>query len=140
MSKKILFKDKEKIPSLFHHSIIKTIVLHQLVEKGMSWEPFLEAALKWQEKNAASQSPSVPKQQTEVGSSSKIMEKNQLPKPEGTKVYKKGHRLVFSSHGDKGTKPSSSTRQELAAKDKETVEHELEIIDLEEEDETSIMR
>lgn len=64
MSKKIQLKDKEHSPSLFHHSLIKTIVLHQLVERGMAWEAFLEEALKWHEENAASQSPSASKQQT----------------------------------------------------------------------------
>ena len=139
MSKKIKLKDKENSPSLFNHNLIKTIVLYQLAQKGMAWEAFLEIALKWHEENAASQSPSVPKQQTEVGSSSKIMEKNQLPKLEVTKVYKKGQRLVFSSHGDKGTEPSSSTKQEPAAKEKDIVEHEFELVDLESEDQTSNM-
>ena len=139
MSKKIQLKDKEHSPSLFHHSLIKTIVLHQLAEKGMAWEAFLEAALKWHEKNVASQSPSAPKQQTEVGSSRKIVEKTQLPKPEVTKVYKKGQRLVFSSHREKGVKHSSSTKQEPTTKEKDTVEHEFELIDSEAEDHTSNM-
>jgi hypothetical protein len=68
MSEKIQLKDKEHSPSLFHHSLIKTIVLHQLAEKGMAWEAFLETALKWHEENvAASQSPSAPKQQMRWG-------------------------------------------------------------------------
>lgn len=74
-----------------------------------------------------------------MGSSSKIEEKIQLPRPKVTKVYKKGKRIVFSSHKEKGAKLSSSTKQESVAKNKEIVEHEFEIIDLEEEDETSIM-
>ena len=111
MSENIQLKEKEHSPRLFHHSLIKTIVLHQLAEKGMAWEAFLEAALKWHEKNAASQSPSAPKQQTEVGSSSKTMDKTQLPKPKVTNVYKKGQSLVFSSHREKEAKPSSSTKK-----------------------------
>jgi len=75
-----------------------------------------------------------------VGSSSKTVEKTQLPKLEMTKVYKKGQRLVFSSHGEKGAKPSSSTKRASTTKGKKTIEHELEIIDLEEEDEISIMK
>ena len=47
---------------------------------------------------------------------------------------------MFSSHKEKGAKPSLSTKQASAVKGKKTVEHELEIINLEEEDETSIMK
>lgn len=61
MSENIQLKDKEHSPSLFHHSLIKTIVLHQLAERGMAWEAFLEVALKWHEEHATSQSPSAPK-------------------------------------------------------------------------------
>jgi len=90
MYEELQFKDKEHSPILFHHSVIKTIVLHPLVEKGVSWEAFLETTLKWHEANVESQSPSVPKQQIEVGSSSKSVEKTQRPKPQMTKVYKRG--------------------------------------------------
>ena len=76
----------------------------------MAWEAFFEAAVKWHEKNATFQYPSAPKQQIEVGSSRKIVEKTHQSQPEVTKVYNEGQRLVFSSHGDKGTKPSSSTK------------------------------
>lgn len=54
MSEKIQLKDKEHSPSLFHHNLIKTIVLHQLAERGMAWEAFLETTLKWHEENAIS--------------------------------------------------------------------------------------
>ena len=95
----------------------------------MAWEAFLEATLKWHEENASSQSPSAPKKQAEVGSSIKTMEKTQLSKPEVIKVYKKGQRLVFSSHKEKGAKPSSSTKKEFTTKYKEIVEHKFELID-----------
>ena len=65
------------------------------------------------------------------------MEKTQLPKLEVTKVYKKGQRLVFSSHGEKGAKPSSSIKQGSTTKEKDTVEHEFELVDSEAEDQTS---
>lgn len=68
------------------------------------------------------------------------MEKTQLSKPGVTQVYKKGQRLVFSSHKEKGAKPSSSTKQEAETKDKGIVEHELELIDLETKDQTIKMR
>ena len=55
-------------------------------------------------------------------------------------MYKKGQRLVFSSYKEKGAKPSSSTKQESTAKDKDTIEHEFELIDLETKDQTKNMR
>ena len=106
----------------------------------MYWEAFLATTLKQHEENAASQSTSAPEQQTEMGSSSKLAEKIQLPRPKVTKVYKKGHRLVFSSHKEKGAKPYSSTKQTSTTKVKKIVEHELGIIDLEEEEDISIMK
>lgn len=130
MSEKIQLKEKEHSPSLFDHILIKTIVLHQFAERGMAWEAFLETTLKWHEENATSQSTSAPKQQTKMGSSSKPKEKIQLPRPEVTKVYKKGHRLVLSSHKEKGSKPSSSAKQASTRKGKKTIEHDFEIIDL----------
>lgn len=39
----------------------------------------------------------------------------------------------------KGVKPSSSTKQGSTAKDKDTVEHKFELVDLEAEDKTSSM-
>ena len=62
MSERIQMKNKEHYPSLFHHSLIKTIVPHQLAEKGMTWETFLEIALKWHEANVATQPSSMPTQ------------------------------------------------------------------------------
>lgn len=90
MSKKIQMNNKEHYPSLFHHSLIKTIVLHQFAEKGMTWVTFFETALKWHEANVVAQASSIPKQKMEVGSSSKLVEKIQLPKPKVTKVHKRG--------------------------------------------------
>ncbi len=53
MSKKVQVKNKEYYPSLFHHSLIKTIVLHQLAEKNMTRDSFLETTLKWHESNVS---------------------------------------------------------------------------------------
>jgi len=47
---------------------------------------------------------------------------------------------VFSSHKEKGAKPSSSTKQESTIKDKDTTEHEFELIDPETEDQATNMR
>ena len=34
----------QQIPSLFHHSLIKIIFLHQLEKKGVSWDSFISHA------------------------------------------------------------------------------------------------
>lgn len=46
---------------------------------------------------------------------------------------------MFSSDGEKGAKPSSLTKQGSVAKEKDTVEHEFELVDSEAEDQTSNM-
>lgn len=46
MSERVQLKGKVHYPSLFHHSLIKVIVLHQFKEKNMTWDAFIEAALK----------------------------------------------------------------------------------------------
>jgi len=81
MSEKIQVKNKEHYPSIFRHSLIKTIFIHQLVEKNMTWDSFLEATLKWHEINVSVQHSSMPTQQMEVGSSSKSVEIPKAPRP-----------------------------------------------------------
>lgn len=135
MSEKIKMKNKEHYPSLFHHNLIKTIFIHQLAEKGMTWEPFLETTLKWHEANVAAKTSSIPQQQMEVGSSRKPVDKTQVPRPEVTKIYKRGN-----SHGEKEAKPSTSTKQGSTTQDKDTVEHDFELVNSEVEDQTSSMQ
>jgi len=60
MSERIQMKNKENYPSLFHHSLIKTIVLHQLAEKNMTLESFLQTTMKWHESNVTAQPSSMP--------------------------------------------------------------------------------
>jgi len=43
---RVKFKGKVHYPSLFYHSLINAIVLHQLKEKNMAWDTFIKAALK----------------------------------------------------------------------------------------------
>ena len=45
MSEKVQVKGKEHHPSLFHHSLIKIVVLHQLAERNMTWDSFIETTL-----------------------------------------------------------------------------------------------
>ena len=81
----------------------------------------------------------MPTQQMEIRSSSKSVEIPKAPKPKVIWMYKRGHKLVFASHGEKGAKPSTSTKQGSTAWDKDIVEHEFELVDLEVEDLTSRM-
>ena len=46
---------------------------------------------------------------------------------------------MFASHGKKGAKPSTSTKQGPLVQDKDMVEHEFELVELEAEYETSNM-
>lgn len=46
----------------------------------------------------------------EVWLSNKSKEVPKAPKPEVTKMYKRGKRLVFASHDEKGDKPSTSAK------------------------------
>jgi len=55
------------------------------------------------------------------------------PKPKVTRMYKRGKSLVFSSHGEKGAKASTSAKQGPPVQDKNLVEHEFELVDLEAE-------
>lgn len=45
MSKKVKLKGKVHYHSLFNHSLIKVMVLHQLTKKNMTWDTFIEPAL-----------------------------------------------------------------------------------------------
>lgn len=71
MSKRVQLKGKVHYPSLFHHSLIKVIVLHQLKEKKMTWDTFIEVALKTHITTSPSQHQNMSVQPMELGSSSK---------------------------------------------------------------------
>lgn len=55
-------------------------------------------------------------------------------------MYKRGKRLVFACHSEKGAKPSTSAKQGPSVQDKDMVEHEFELVDLEAENYTSSMQ
>lgn len=46
MSERVQLKGKVRYPNLFHHSLIKVIVLHQLKENNMTWDTFIEVTSK----------------------------------------------------------------------------------------------
>jgi len=51
MFERVQLKGKVNYPSLFHHSLIKVIILHQLKEKNITWDTFIEVALKLIQQN-----------------------------------------------------------------------------------------
>lgn len=68
---RVQLKGKVHYPRLFYHSLIKVIVLHQLKEKNMTWDTFIEVALKTHITTSPSQHQTMLVQSMEVGSSSK---------------------------------------------------------------------
>ena len=71
MSKKVKLKGKMHYPSLFNHSLIKVMVLHQLTKNNMTWDTFIEAALNMHITTSPSQQQTMSTQSMEVGSSRK---------------------------------------------------------------------
>lgn len=104
-------KGKEHYPSIFHHSLIKIVVLRRLVEKNMTWDSFIETALQWHETTFSVHHQNISTRQVEVGSSSKSVEVPKAPRPEATRMYQRGKRLVFTSQVEKSAKPSTSVKQ-----------------------------
>ena len=72
MTEKIQTMGKAHITNLFHHSLIKILVVHQLSAKKVTWKTFLEKL-----KTAP----------MEVGSSRKHVEFSKVARPEVTKTY-----------------------------------------------------
>ena len=98
-------------PILFHHGLVKVIVLHQLAEKNMTWDAIIELALHMHSTTTPTQeqniSPPMSAQPMEVGSSSKHDEFSKRPRPEVTLTYQRGRRLVFYPQNEEGAKPTS---------------------------------
>ena len=97
MSEKVQVKDKENYPSIFHHSLIKIVVFHQLAEKNMTWDSFIETTLQWHETIVSVHHQNISTQYVEVGSSSKSVEVPKSPRIEVTRMYQRGKMLVFTS-------------------------------------------
>ena len=72
MYEKVQVKGKEHLPSLFHHILIKVMVLHQLQENYMTWDSSYEAALQMPIITTPSQQQTMSPTMQEVGSSSKV--------------------------------------------------------------------
>ena len=67
MSESVQLKGKAHYPSLFHPSPVKIIVVHQLKEKNMTWDTFIEATLKTHITTSPSQHQTMSVQPIEVG-------------------------------------------------------------------------
>jgi len=73
----------------------------------------------------------------ELGSSRKHDEVSKAPRPEVTKTYHRGKRLVFSPQIEEGAKPTTSTKQgslshhEASLHDEKPIEHEFDLVVLE---------
>ena len=89
MFKKVQMKNKEHYPSLFHHSLIKVVVLHQLEKKNIAWDTFSKAALQRHETTSPSHHQDTSAQPTEVGLSNKSKEVPKEPRTEVTKTYQR---------------------------------------------------
>jgi len=80
ISKRVKLKGKENYPGLFHHSLIKVIILHHLEKKNMTWDTFIEAALKMHITTSPSQHRTMSAQPMEVRSSRKHDEVSKEPR------------------------------------------------------------
>ena len=98
LSERVQLKGKVHYPSLFHHSPIKVIALHQLTYKNMAWDTFIEVALKTHITISPSQHQTMSVHPMEVGSSRKHDEISKAPRPEVSKTYQRGRRLAFSPY------------------------------------------
>jgi hypothetical protein len=97
MTEKVQSKGKDHQTNLFHHGLVKVMVLQRLSEINMPWEVFIQSAsLMPATSQPSSQiTPSTPPRPQEVGSSNRFSIRK-TPMAEITQTYKKGKRLVFS--------------------------------------------
>lgn len=113
MSYKVQHRNNElQQNSLFHHSLIKIIVLHQLKQLGIDWETFIgeEVFLPSSNQLARPTSSSTPPAQTEIGSSSRSTMKKKKGEDKVVKTYQRGNSLVIAPQVVEGAKPSTSAQ------------------------------
>ena len=89
MTEKVQIKGKDHQANLFHHGLVKVIVLDQLSQINLPWEAFMQSASLFPATSQPSiqSTPLEPPRPQEVGS---------LRKPSVTKTYSRGKRLVFA--------------------------------------------
>lgn len=114
MTKNIHTGGQPHITNLFHRSLIKILVMHQLSTKKITWETFMDKI-----KTAPGISPTVspskttpsgtmPTRPMEHGSTRKNAEVSEAPRPKVTKKYQRGNMHMFSPQIVEGAKPSTS--------------------------------
>lgn len=112
----------------------------------MTWDTFIEATLKIHITTSPCQHQTMSMQPMKVGSSRKHDAISKSPRPEVTKTYPRGRSLVFSPQIEEGVKPTtlvqhgSSSHHEASLHDEEPIEHEVDLVDLEEHDENQILQ
>lgn len=97
ITEKVQRKGRDHQESLFHHGLVKIIVLHQLSQVNISWETFMQSTtfLPTTSQPTSQSTPSTPSRPQEVGSSNKFLVRKK-PRADITQSYKKGKRLVFA--------------------------------------------
>lgn len=140
MSERVKLKGNVNYPRLVNHSLIKVIVLHRLIEKKMTWDMFIEEALKMHITTSPSQHQSMSVHPMKVGSSRKHDEVFKACRHQVTKTYQRGRRLVFSPKIEEGAKPTTLAKQgspshhEAYLHDEEPIEHDFDLVELEAHD------
>ena len=98
--------------NLFHHSLIKIIVLHHLKQLKIARETFIEAEVLTSPPNEPARpippSSLVSQKQTRLYSRATV---NKCKKDKEFKTYQRGHRQVFAPQIVEGALPSTSTKQ-----------------------------
>jgi len=88
IAQKVQHRQSDYERSLFHHSLIKIIILHQLTENNITWETFIQTnALLSSISQIASLSTSSAPPKHVKGSSSKIPIVDKIPRPEVNHTY-----------------------------------------------------
>lgn len=99
--------------SLFHHSLIKIIVLRHLTQLNIDWETLIgeEVFLPSSNQPPRPTSSSTPPIPTKIGSSSSSAMKKKKGEDKVAKTYQRVNRLLFVAQVVEGAKPSTSTQK-----------------------------
>ena len=106
----------------------------------MTLDTFIEASLKTHITTSPSHHQTMSVQPMKVGSLSKHDEVSKSPRPQVTKTYQRGRRLVFSPQIEEGAKlttlaeQGSPSHHEASLHDEEPIEHEFDLVYLDTHD------
>lgn len=123
MTEKVQTKGRDHQKSLFHHALIKVIILHQLAQVSMSWEAFLKAtsllSVSHQSKSLNTPTSSMPHRHEPSRIPSVIRTQ---PREEISKKYNICKRLVFTPEIEREMpSPKPRTRSQAKRLPKEVV-------------------